>query len=349
MRRQTLLMVPALLGALAASFAIAYLPLRAGRALTSAAWRPVSAQGLTLDLPADASAPVLDPGDPWTATEFRTGVLGTLRVARERPRGDLQPALRNWFGLPGSLDGPITYPIGRQPAQARPVHAFGPAGLQVRRQGRLLTAVCVFDLDGFRYWVQARTPNASRAALACFHRALLSMRGPGGDRVDPRLRGELAAAEAGLAPGLAPGLLWLAWIPLAVMLLVTALVLAVGRLSGKLPASPEAQAARYLQAPVEVLLAFQARRKYFDAALAITEDRLVLYTYGTPFLAVPLAAIRGNAAEGAGWFAPPFLEITLTGAQDFRKLRRLYGRWTGRTRLRIYTGDVSRLRVALGA
>ena len=349
MRRQTLFMIPALLGALVASFALAYLPLRASRALNGAAWRPVSAQGLTLDLPPDAAAPVLDPGDPWTATEFRTSAFGTLRIARERPRGELQPALRSWFGLPGTLESPISYPIGRQPAQARPVHAFGPSGLQVRRQGRQLTAVCVFDLDGYRYWVQARSSNPSRAALACFHRALLSMRGPGGAGVDPRLQGELAAAEASLTPGMAPDLFWLCFIPLGAMLLITSLVLAVGRLSGKLPQSPEAQGARYFQAPVEVMLAFQMQRKYFDAAIAVTGDRLVLYTYGTPFLTVPLAAVRGNAAEGTGWFAPPFLEITLSGSQDFRKLKRLYARSAGKTRLRIYTADLSRLRVALGA
>jgi len=347
MRRQTLFLIPALLGALAASLAIGYLPLRASRALAAPVWASGAAQGLTLDLPGDVSAPALDPGDPWTATEFRGGILGILRIARERPRGDLQAALRAWFELPGALDRPLTYRIQRQPAQARPVTAFGPSGHLVRRQGRLLVAVCVFDLDGYRYWVQARAP-ASRTALACFHRVLLSMRGPDGARVDPLLAGELRAAEAGLAPGIAQEYLWAAFIPGAVMLLVAALVLAVGRLSGRAPRAPEALGGRFFQAPVEVLLAFRLQRKYFDAAVAVTEDRLVLYTFGTPFLTVRLDALRGRVTEGTGWFAPPYLEIALDGRQDFRKLGRLYAGWAGRIRLRIYTAEATRLRVALG-
>ena len=348
MRRQSLFMIPALLGALAASCAIGYLPLRASRALAASSWHPVTAQGLTLDLSADAAAPVQEPGDPWSATEFSTPVLGSLRIAREQPRGDLQPALRAWFNLPGDLVAPVTYAIGRQPAQARPVHAFGPSGLQVHRQGRLLVAVCVFDLDGSRYWVQARNTAASRAALSCFHRVLLSMRGADGAGVDPRLKAELSAVEAGMTQGIAPDLFWIAFIPMGVMLIVVALVLAVGRLSGRAPRPPEGLGARYLLAPVEVLLAFQMTRKYFDAAVAVTEDRLVLYTFGTPFLTVPLSVVRGNAVEGFGWFGPPFLEIALTGNQDYRKMRRMYARWMGKTRLRIYTADISRLRIALG-
>jgi hypothetical protein len=349
MRRQPLFMIPAFLGALAACFAIGYLPLRASRALGASSWHAVSAQGLTVDLPAGTAAPVLEPGDPWSATEFTTPVLGTLRIAREQPRGDLQPALRNWFNLPGDLDAPISYAIGRQPAQARPVHAFGPSGLQVRRQGRLLVAVCVFDLNGSRYWVQARTTAASRAALSCFHRVLLSMRDAEGAGVDPRLKAELSVVEAGLTRGIAPDLVWIAFIPMGVMLIVMTVVLGVGRMSGKAPKPPEGLGARYLLPSVEVLLAFQMQRKYFDATIAVTEDRLVLYTFGTPFLTVPLGVVRSNAVEGFGWFGPPFLEISLTGNQDYRKMRRLYARWMGKTRLRIYTADISRLRVALGA
>lgn len=348
MRRQTLFMIPALLGALAASCAIAYLPLRASRALAASAWHSVPVLGLTLDIPANAAAPVMRPGDPWTATEFRTQVMGTLRIARERPIGELQPALRAWFELPGDLVAPLTYPIGGQPAQARPVHAFGPSGHQIRRQGRQLTAVCVFDLDGYRYWVQARTTAGSRDSVACFHRVLLSMRGADGAGVDPRLKDELKTVEAGLPPGIAPSLIWITFLPMAVMLVIMSGVLWVSRLSGRPPSPPEGLGSRYLEASVEVMLAYQMHRKYFDAAIAVTDNQLVLYTFGTPFLTVPLAAIRGNTREGTGWFGPPFLEIALAGVQDYRKWRRLYGWWKGRTRLRLYTSEVSRLRMAIG-
>jgi len=349
MRRQTLFLLPALLGALAASFAVGYLPLRARMALAaSAQWRPAQAQGLTLRLPADAKAPVQDPGDPWTATEFHTGSMGTLRIARERPRGGLQAALRGWFELPGPLDRPITYRVHGQPAQARPVTAFGPSGHFLRRQGRMAAAVCVFDLDGFRYWVQARIPDPSPAALACFDRVLLSLRGPSGDAVDPRLALDLQAAEAGLAPGICPNFAWAALMPVVLMIGLGGISIVISRRSGRAPETTGAAGVRYAEAPVELRLATRLQLKYFEAAIAVLEDRLVVYTFGTPFLELPLAGLGGRVAEGSGWFGPPYLELTLEGALDFRKLRRWAGPWTARTRLRIYTADSLRLRVALG-
>jgi hypothetical protein len=342
-------MAPVLLGVLAVLVVVGQGPLRVSRSLTAHAWRPVAAQGLTLDIPADAGPPVQDPGDPWSATEFHAASLGTLRVARERPLSELPPALRNWFELPHTLDGPLTYQVHRQPAQVRPVTVFGPSGHQVRREGRLLVAVCVFDQGGQRYWVQIRAPGGSRATLAGFHRVLLSMRGPDGAGVDPGLAGQLRDAEQVLAPGIVQGGQWVAFIPVGVMLLASVLILAVGRWSGRAPKTLEGLGGRYLQAPVEVLIAFQLQRKYFDAAIAVLDDRLVVYTFGSPFLTVPLAVIRGKVTAGDGWFPPPYLEIALEGAQDFRKWGRLYGGWRGRTRLRIYTEDVLRLRAALGA
>lgn len=343
-------MLPALLGALAASFAVGYGPLRASLALSAPArWRTAQVQGLTLDLPADAAVPVQDPGDPWTATEFRSGILGTLRIARERPRGELQPAFRGWFELPGPLDRPITYRIRGQAAQARPVTAFGPSGHFLRRQGRTAATVCVFDLEGFRYWVQARIPEPSRASLACFDHVLLSMRGPDGAAVDPGLARDLKAAEAGLAPEIVMAPVWAAFIPVGLLLGIGGVFWRVNRLSGRAPRAPEALGGRYAEAPVEVLLATRMQRKYFEAAIAVLDDRLVVYTFGTPFLVLPLEAIRGRAAEGTGWFGPPYLEIALEGNLDFRKMRRWYGAWTVRARLRIYTADCQRLRVALGA
>jgi hypothetical protein len=350
MRRQTLFLVPAFLVALSVSLVIAYQTLQPVRALHQAgSWRPASVLGLTLEVPADLSAPATVPGDPWTVLEFRTGVLGVLRIGRERPRGDLQGALRDWFGLPGPLDAPVTYQFQGQPAQARPVTVSGPAGHWLHRQGRQLVAACVFDQDGYRYWIQCRTSGATSATLACFHRVLLSLRGPGLPAADPRLGGELRAAEAGLAPGLVQGQAWTAAIPVGAITLALVLVLAVGRRSGRPPRPPEGAGASYAEAPVEVLLAFQLQRKYFDAALAVLDDRLVLYTFGTPFLIVPLDAMRGKVAEKTGWFGPPSLEIALEGALDYRKVGRLYGAWKGRTRLRIYTRDLRRLRVALGS
>lgn len=348
MRRQMLFLAPVLLGVLVVLITVGRGPLRASRTLSGRAWRPVVAQGLTLDLPADAGAPVLDPGDPWSATEFHGDSLGTLRVARERPLGELAPALRNWFELPHALDGPLTYQVRHQPAQARPVTVFGASGLQVRREGRLLVAVCVFDLGGQRYWVQIRAPGGSRATLAGFNRVLVSLRGPDGAGVDPGLAGQLRAAEQGLAPGIVQDGPWLAFLPVGLTLLLTvALILGIGRLSGRAPRTMEGLGGRYFLAPVEVLIAHQLQRKYFDAAIAVLGDRLVVYTFGSPFLTVPLAAIRGRVTAGNGWFPPPYLEIALEGAQDFRKWGPLYGRWRGRTRLRIYTGDVLRLRAVL--
>lgn len=351
MRRQSLFLIPAFLGALAASAAVALPWLQALRATAAPeAWRPEAALGLSFRVPPGTAAPVPDPGDPWTAMDYRTPALGTLRIGRERPRGDLQPALREWFGLPGPLEGPVTYRLQGQPAQARPVTAFGPSALAYRRQGHRFTAVCVFDLEGHRYWIQARGTNASRASLACFHRVLASLRGPDGLAADPALAGELQAAEADLAPGLVSFQPWGALIPVGVLVLVAGAFLAVRRRSCRPPRPPEAAGARYAEAPVEVLLAVQFQRKYFDAALAVVADRLVLYTFGTPFLSVPLDALPGKVAEKAGWFGPPSLELTLDGGLDCHKLGWMYRAWRGRkTRLRIYTRDLPRLRVALGA
>lgn len=346
MRRQTLFLIPVLLGALAASFFLGLRSQRSRRALT-AAWGRVEAQGLSFELPPDASGPFQAPGSPWSATEFRSGVLGGVRIARERPRGDLDGALREWFALPGPLAGPITCNLQGQLSQARPVTAFGPSGHVLRRQGRDFVAVCVFDLGGFRYWVQARARDGSRETLACFDRMLLSLRGPEGAGTDPALKADLAAAEAGLAPGLVQDLAWTAALPVGAMLLALAVVYGAGRLSGK-PARDGAGSS-YEASGVEVCLGNRFQRKYFDAALTIRNGRLTVHTYGTPFLDVPLASLPGRVSEGTAWFGPPYLDLALEGGLDYRKNKLLYGLWSGSTRLRIYTEDVRRLRLALGA
>ena len=350
MKRQTLFLLPVFLFALGFLAFFGYRSLRASRALaTPGSWHPAAVLGLTLDVPADISAPALDSRPPWTAMNFRTAILGTLRIAREQPQGDLQGALRNWFGLSGPLDAPVTYLIRGQLAQARPVTVFGPSGLLFQRQGRQFAAVCVFDLDGSRYWIQARTGDANRATVACFHRVLRSIRGPGGAGVDPLLGAQLEAAEKGLDPRLVQGLPWFALIPLGMVALVLGITLALGRWSGKPPRGQEGPPSGYSEAHVEVLLALQLQRRYFDAALAVTGGRLVLYTFGRPFLTVPLDTLPGRVSEGSGWFGPPYLELALEGSQDFRKLGRWYGMWKSRTRLRIYTQDYRRLRAALGS
>jgi hypothetical protein len=355
MKRQTLFMLPALLAALAVSFIVLRtLPGVGSGALGRIPWRTESAMGLTLDVPAGASAARQDPGEPWSAVEFRDGILGTIRVAREVPQGDgnLQRALRDWFELPGLLEAPVTYTTRGQWAQARPVTAFGPSGHLLQRQGRLLVMVLVFDLDDHRYWVQARTAADTPEAVAGFHRVLRSLRGPKGEAPDPAMSGELAAAEAGLAPGMVRNLEWtryLAFLPPAVMLLVFGIVSLVLAMGGRPPKGPEDVGNRYAEDNVEVGLVFRLSRKFFNGALRVAGDRLVVYTFGTPFLAVPLAGLAGRVTEKTGWFGPPYLELALDGRQEFRKYRMLYGASSTSIKLRLFTRDSSRLRVALGA
>jgi hypothetical protein len=97
------------------------------------------------------------------------------------------------------------------------------------------------------------------------------------------------------------------------------------------------------------MVASRMQRKYFDAAISVTADRLVVHTFGTPFLAVPLAQLHGRVSEGSGWFGPPYLELTLEGGLEYLKLRALYRPWPGRTRIRIYTERFRELRLVLGA
>ena len=348
MRRQTFFMIPGLLVAMTAYAVIALHTLQGRHALLNPApGRRETVQGLSLELPAGTPGPVQVPGEPWTATEFHGGVLGDFRVARERARGDFQGAMQAWFALPGPLDGPLTFRQHGQPTLARPVIVFGPGGQVVRRQGRQLVAVCVFDLDGWRYWVQSRVRDGAREHLVCFDRVLLSMRAPSGSGVDALLAPALAAVEAGLPLGLVQDPTWVLALPGVGMLLVLVVVFGVTRLSGRPPR--EAEAASYVASGVEVSLGGRLQRKYFDAALAVQGGELVVYTFGTPFLAVPLDRLRGRVTEDTSWFGPPCLAINLEGGADFRKNRFLYGLWSGRLRLRIYTEDLPRLRLALGA
>ena len=350
MRRQTLFMVPALLAAFAMSLVLG---VRTLGTPPKGPWRRVAVQGLTLDVPPGTAAPVLNNGKPWAYADFSSPVLGNLRVGRELPMGDLDGALRNWFELPGPLTGPVTYRRRGYPAQARPVIVFGPGGYALHRQGRLLSAVCAFDLEGARYWIQMTAPSATPAALATFDRVLLSLRGPGEVQVDPLLQGGLAAAEAGLAPGLAPGLernpAWVLFLPGGMMLFGLGLALAIGQHSGRAPRDGAGAFCRYAASGVEVCLGGTFQRKYFDAALEVFPDRLTIYTFGTPFLEVPVAALVGRVKEGTAWFGPPYLEVDLEGPLQYRKNRFLYGMVSGGARLRIYTEDGQRLRMALGA
>ena len=73
------------------------------------------------------------------------------------------------------------------------------------------------------------------------------------------------------------------------------------------------------------------------------------YTFGTPFLSVPLAQLPGRVTVKQGWFGAPYLELALEGGQEFHKRRFLYRLWANRLRLRIYTRDAQRLRLQLGA
>ena len=68
MRRQSLSLLPPLLVALAAPVFLGFQFQRAG----AQPWHRIEVQGLTLEVPAEASAPVLKPGAPWTATEAST-------------------------------------------------------------------------------------------------------------------------------------------------------------------------------------------------------------------------------------------------------------------------------------
>ena len=345
MRRQTLFMIPALLGAFAVSIALGLRPL--GTA-PPGRWQRVAAQGLTLEVPPGTAAPVLNAGTPWASSDFKSSALGALRVARERPQGELDGALRNWFDLPAPLTGPVTYRRRGGPAQARPVIVFGPGGYALHRQGRQLSAVCAFDLEGVRYWIQMRTQTGTPAAIASFDRVLLSLRGPGGAPVDPLLKAGLDAAEAGLAPGLSPDPAWVLFLPAGVMVLALSLAYGLGRRSGRAPRDGAGAGCAYAASGVEVCLGTTFQRKYFDAALEVFPDRLTLYTFGTPLLDVPVAAFRGRIKEGTAWFGPGYLEMDLEGPLQYRKYRLLQGLWSGRARLRIYSEDCQRLRAALG-
>ena len=349
MRRQTLFMIPALVAVLAGSAFMAMQAGRTSRVLQSpGAWRRVEAQGLTVEVPVDASSPVLDPGDPWTATEFKSPSLGQIRIARERPRAELDQVLQKWFELPAPLAGPMTCRIQGQTVLARPVITFGPSGLFHRRQGKWVVAVCVFDLDGSRYWVQTRKLNGTRDTLAGFDRLLLSLQRSDGVGVDPLLKRGLDAAEAELPAGFIMDPAWVPLLPLSLVVIGVGLAFGMARLSGRAPAGSAIALARYQDSGVEVSLGYALQRKYFDVALAVVEDRLVLYTFGTPFLNVPLASLPGKVTEGTAWFGPPYLEFSPEGRLDFQKNRFLYGLWSSRTRLRIYTEDASRLKMALG-
>ena len=354
MRRQTLSMIPALCVALAAcGFGWIMTTRAAARATAQTGWRTVSAQGLSFQIPEGSRGPYRRPGSPWSATEYGRSFGGTLRIAQETPQGTLQPALRNWFELPGPLDRVLTYPVNGQSAQARPVTAFGPSGHFLLRNGKVLQAVLVFDLDGSRYWIQLRTGNPSPESLAGFHRVLLSLRGPEGQPPDPALARELAAAEAELAPGLVDRHRWpsqlLFLVPVAGILLAAGAQFGVARWSGRAPKESGAWASQYLETPIEVCLGYRFQRRWFDAAVAVLGGRLVLYTFGTPLLSVPLAALAGKVEARTGWFGSPFLELSLQGGQEFHKQRLFYRYLAGNLKLRLYSRDPGRLRAALGA
>lgn len=351
MRRQTLALLPAILIATAISGILGWQMLRARLAARDPApWHRIEVQGLSLEAPPGASAPVPRPGSPWMATEFQDAALGRFRIAREHPQGDLQGALRDWFQLPGPLDRPLGYRMRGQPALARPIQAFGPSGYFLQHQGRILIAVCVFDLGEYRYWLQTRVADGPWQPLAGFHRVLLSLRSPEGTGVDARLESDLRLAETERVRGrirLDPA--WFAGFPAGMMLLAAAIASMVRKRSGRPARIPGGTPAAFEASGVEVAIRTGLQRRYFDAALAVLDDRLVLYTFGTPLLNLPKDRIRGQISQGTAWFGPPFLEITLEGRLDYPKHRFRFGLWAGRTRVRILTEDVSRLRMALGA
>jgi hypothetical protein len=342
-------MIPALLitgGTCLAMF------LLAGRERTPAVWRPETAQGLAFEVPANSGPGRNRPGEPWKATEFRSAVLGDLRIAQERPRGDLDPAVRDWFELPGDLDRPLAYTFQGRPAQARPMTGFGRSAWFVTRSAKGLQAVLVFDLAGRRYWVQTRSAGGDATTLAAFRHVLGSLRGPGGEDPGPGLVRELEAAQAGLPPGFLQD----AW-PSKVILLLppVALLAAFGingfvlRSSGRAPSGSGSLRLGYQEAHVEICLVRRFQRKWFDAALAVDGDRLVVYTFGTPFLSVGLASLAGRVTEGRGWFGD-WLELDPALPFQLEKNRFFYNYLVAPgTRLRVTSQDLPRLRLALGA
>jgi len=82
--------------------------------------------------------------------------------------------------------------------------------------------------------------------------------------------------------------------------------------------------------------------------VAVVDGELWVYTFGTPFLRIPRAALGGRMETRQTWIRPPYLELPLDPPAEFLKRRWLYGLAQGRFRLRIYIPDPDVLRLALG-
>ena len=284
----------------------------------------------------------------WEILEFRDARFGRLQLGTEPVRGwNFQDACKFWFALPTYPAGPLNYQAGRHRWFFKELPLFGRGAYALRQRGKSIRIVCAFEQDGLNHWIGLDTKMTFMVEKDLFDRLLLSLRLPDGTAPSAGLARALATVpEEGRYRFFQPAWFLVA-VPLLGLALVFGLVNVIQRFSGRLPKGQVfgGHAPLFLEGGLEICLSRAWQHKFMDGAVAVTDEGLTVFTFGTPFLFVPRSAYQGKVATGQGWLGNPFLSLRVEGAANFRKWAVLY-RGAFFT-LKIYSPDISRLRAVL--
>jgi len=350
MRRQTLILLPIAAVVLAVMAGIAlFIRTSSYRARDWAGARPVAFGSVNLPLPA-AFRPLEErTRRTWAIQIFEARGVGRLWLSAEPLDGtSFEAACVRWFHLPAWSEGPLNHRGDGRDRFFKALPLFQRGALSLHKERKEVVMAACFDTGGHRHWVELRTTQGFRPAEGVFDALLLSLRDADGNSRGAGLEAALAAVPRESHHRFLLPLEILFLFPLVILLLPVGLLWVVGRRAGRVPDDRTLAMAAFRQPFAEVALVGGGQWKFFVAFVAVAEGDLVVYTFGTPFLRIPRAVHAGRVQVGRGWINPPYLELPLDPPAQFLKRRWLYGLTAGRFKLRVYTGNMDALRLALG-
>jgi hypothetical protein len=243
--------------------------------------------------------------------------------------------------------GPLNYQAGRYQWFYKEIPVFGRSAYALRKQGKSVRIVCAFEQDGLNHWIGLDTRMNFMIEKNVFDRMLLSMRLKDGSTPSARLAQALADIPREGRYRFFQPVWFLVVVPLFAMTLVFGIVSIVRHFSGRLP-HPKVFGGRvpvFLEGGMEICLSRRMQHKFMDGAIAVTDEGLTVFTFGSPFLFIPRSALRGNITTGQGWLGNPYLSVPVEGAANFRKWAKLHSGVI--STLKIYSPDLGRLKAAL--
>jgi hypothetical protein len=314
MKRQTLLQTVIFLVLLVFFLGLAFqVRFQASKAMASSSQQVAVLGPLSINVPKAFGPGHAYRDQDWAVQEYRGGSLGTLRLAMEPGDGTPWEALcTRWFGLPAYRAEASRFEAGHDDWFFKEVPLFGRGAYALRKSGKQLRFIALFEHEGNRYWIGLDTRNPSTAQKAVFDGMVQSLRFADGTSPGPGLAESLRpiAREGGYRFIQPVEIIF--FLPALLILLITLIQLLIRRRAGRLPeeALQVSGPPVFAEGGLEIGLARPFQRKFMDCAVTVDAEGLTVHTFGTPFLFVPRQNWAGRIDVGNAWLGFPFVNLT---------------------------------------